>query len=125
MAQQRYLSYRAILGDSIAKVVRACFRGVSHNYRTTGGYRTLSWEVLNGVGVDGVGGIFRFFGVVIFLCFSSLFFVFFLFLLFYPILLGQEQTTAIYWVNREFHSNPVCTNPVQKFPNLGRAANLP
>ena len=37
------------------------------------------WEVLNGAGVDGGGR------------FSSFF------LLFSPILLGQEQTTAIYW----------------------------
>ena len=50
-----------------------------------------------------------------FLSFSSLFFVF---LSFSPIFLGQGQTTAIYWEDREFHSNPVCTNPVQNFPNV-------
>ena len=35
------------------------------------------WEVLNGVGADGVGGIFPFFAFsFVFLCFSSFFFVF-------------------------------------------------
>ena len=70
-----------------------------------------NWEVLSGVGVDGVGGHCTLF------CFSSLFFrlssLFFFFLL---ILLGQGQTTAIYWKNGEFHSDPVCTDPVENFP---------
>ena len=29
---------------------------------------------------------------------------------------GQGQTTAIYCKNGEFHSDPVCTDPVQNFP---------
>ena len=33
-----------------------------------------------------------------------------------PILLEQGQTTAIYWENGEFHSDPVCTDPVRNFP---------
>ena len=90
----------------------------------------LNWEVLNGDGVDGVGGIFPFFCFFFFLrfafffvflwfsfvffCFSSLFFVFLCFFL--PILLEQGQTTAIYWESGEFHSDPVCTDPVQNFP---------
>ena len=40
----------------------------------------------------------------------------FVFLCFSPIFLGQGQTTAIYLENREFHSDPVCTDPVQNFP---------
>ena len=77
--------------------------------------RRLNWEVLSGVGVDGVGGIFPFFLLFffVFLRFSSLFFVFLRFL---PILLEQGQTTAIYWENGEFHSDPVCTDPVRNFP---------
>ena len=39
-------------------------------------YRFFLWEVLNGFGVDGVGGIFPFFRF--FFCFSSLFRFFFL-----------------------------------------------
>ena len=61
------------------------------------------------VGVDGIGGN-------IYFCF----FVFFAFLrfpsLFLRIFLGHRQTTAIYWTNGEFHSDPVCTDPVQNFP---------
>ena len=49
----------------------------------------IYWEVLIGVGVDGVGG-----NVPLFCCFSSFSSFFFAFLL---ILLGQEQTTVIYW----------------------------
>ena len=41
--------------------------------------------------------------------FSSLFFAFLRF---------QDQKTVIYWANGEFHSDPVCTDPVQNFPNL-------
>ena len=55
-------------------------------------------------------GFLRFF---VFLRFSSFFFVF---LRFSPTLLGQGQTTAIYWENGEFHSDPVCTDPVRNFP---------
>ena len=29
---------------------------------------------------------------------------------------GQRQTTAICCKNGEFHSDPVCTDPVQNFP---------
>ena len=83
----------------------------------------ILWEVLNGVGVDGVGGIFPFFFFCffVFLRFSSLFFVFLRFSLFFflflPTLLGQGQTTAIYWENGEFHSDPVCTDPVRNLWN--------
>ena len=52
----------------------------------------------------GVGGIF-----------PPLFFVY---LRLSPILLGQEQITAIYWENGEFHSDPVCTDPVQNIPKF-------
>ena len=31
---------------------------------------------------------------------------------------GQGQTTVIYCKNGEFHSDPVCTDPVQNFPTL-------
>ena len=42
-AQQQYFSYRDACSDSIAKLFRACFCGVSHHYRVTCckmGYRT-------------------------------------------------------------------------------------
>ena len=103
------------------------------------------WEVLNGVGVDGVGGIFPFF-TFLFLFFLRfflpLFFVslfFFLFCLrfssfFFGILRfslilprGQGQTTAIYCKNGQFDSDPVCTDPVQDFPicgNRGKEAEI-
>ena len=70
------------------------------------GFEDLNSEGLNGVGVDGVGGILPFF---VYLCFSPLFFSF-VFLLF-----SLEQTMAIYSENGEFHSDPVCTDPVQNF----------
>ena len=77
-----------------------------------------NWEVLNGVGVDGVGVIFPFF-LRIFRLFTH-FFVFFAFLRFSSLFSsspkGQGQTTAIYCKNGEFHSDPVCTDPVQNFP---------
>ena len=73
--------------------------------------RGYIWEVLDGVGVDGIGGNFPFFLFFVgFLRFSSFFFAFLL------ILPAQEQTSAIYWKNGEFHSNPVCTDPVENFP---------
>ena len=53
------------------------------------------WEVLNRVRVDGVGGI------------SFFFFVFLRF--------EQGQTSGIECANGEFHSDPVCTDPVQNF----------
>ena len=75
------------------------------------------WEVLNGVGVDGVGVIFPFFYAffLFFMHFSSIF------THFSPSPKGQGQTTAIYCKNGEFHSDPVCTDPVQNFPR--KAAN--
>ena len=73
----------------------------------------LFWEVVNGVGVDGVGGIFPIFFV--FSVFSSLFRFSLFFFVFSPSLLGKEQTTAIYWDNGEFHSDPICTDPVRNF----------
>ena len=75
-------------------------------------FSSLSWEVLNGVGVDGVGVTFPFF-----YAFSPFFYAFF------PLAThlsaspkGQGQTAAIYYKNGEFHSDPVCTDPVQNFP---------
>ena len=75
--------------------------------------KTMNWEVLNGVGVDGVGVIFPFF------------YAFFPFFMHFPPFSslfsaspkGQGQTTAIYCKNGEFHSDPVCTDPVQNLPN--------
>ena len=66
--------------------------------------------------LGGVGGIFPFFSFsFVLLRFSSLFFVFLRCL---SILLEQGQTTAIYWDNGEFHSDPVCTDPVRNFPKI-------
>ena len=76
------------------------------------------WEVLNGVGVDGVRGILPFFTLVsfsllfcflsvAFLHFSLFFFFFFVFLRFSLILLedkGKRQRFTAKW---EFHSDPV------------------
>ena len=71
------------------------------------------WDVLNGVGVDGVGVIFPFF-YAFFPFFYAHFSPFFThFSHFSP--KGQGQTTAIYCKNGEFHSDPVCTDPVQNF----------
>ena len=81
------------------------------------GATILNWEGLHGVGVDGVAEIPPFFFV--FLCFLLRFLVkrfFCVFLRFSLILLGQGKRTAIYWENGEFHSNPVCIDPVQNFP---------
>ena len=74
--------------------------------------RGLLWEVLNGVGVDGVASeefspFFRFF-----------FFFFSFFFAFWYSPRGQGEPTAIYCKNGEFHSDPVCTDPVQSVPNL-------
>ena len=70
----------------------------------------LFWEVLKGVGVDGVGVIFPFFYAFFpfFLRFSR------------PSPKGQGQTTANCCKNGEFHSDPVCTDPVQNFPSFRR-----
>ena len=92
--------------------------------RREGENESQGWEVLNGVGVDGVGGIFPFFSAFSFgfsslFRFSSFFFAFlrffsfssfssffFVFLRFSPIFLGQEQTTAICWENGNFTPTP-------------------
>ena len=68
------------------------------------------WEVPTGVGVDGVRGILPFFVF----CFVF-FFAFLRFCCFSA--RGQGRTTAIYCINVEFYSDPVCTNPVRNFPN--------
>ena len=82
------------------------------------------WEVLNGAGVGGVGVIFP-----LFLRIFPLFYAFFpffthispFFTLFSASPKGQGQTTAIYCKNGEFHSDPVCTDPVQNFPKFASA----
>ena len=79
------------------------------------------WEVLNGVGVDGIGVIFPFLRIFpLFLCIFPLFLrIFPLFLRIFLLLLKDNcQTTAIYCKNGEFHSDPVCTDPVQNFPDF-------
>ena len=54
--------------------------------------------------------------------FSSFFFVFLRFSsLFFHSARGQGRTTAIYCKNGEFHSDPVCTDPVRNFLILGLA----
>ena len=72
----------------------------------------LGGSYKKGVGVDGVGVIFPFFMhfppfFAHFPPFSSLF---------SSSPKGQGQTTAIDCKNREFHCDPVCTDPVQNFP---------
>ena len=101
---------------SVHFIVYAPLRGV-----------TLNWEVLNGVGVDGVGGIFP----CVFVLRNSLFFFVFhwffilsFFFAFLLILIGQEQTTAMHWNNGEFDSDPVCTDPIQNFPIKRIACDL-
>ena len=74
------------------------------------GFLSYFEEVLDGVGVDEVGGIFLLSSVLL-----SFFFLFLRFLSFF----FEEQTNAIYWENGEFHSDPVCTDPVQNFPTPG------
>ena len=82
------------------------------------------WEVLNGVGVgvDGAGVIFPFF-LRIFPLFYRIFPLFLRLSLLLP--KGQGQTTAIYCKNGEFHSDPVCTDPVQNFPGEWDNKKLP
>ena len=53
----------------------------------------LDWEVLNGVGLDGVGGFPHFFVLLRFFLFSSLFFVFLRFILFFFAFLLFSQRT--------------------------------
>ena len=75
----------------------------------------LFWEVLNGVGVDGVGGKFPFFSFfVAFPRFSSFFF--FGSLRFSPFSPRTRANSCNLLANREFHSDPICTDPVQNFP---------
>ena len=72
-----------------------------------------TWEVLNGVGVDGVGVIFP-----VFYAFSPFFYAFFPFSsLFSASPRGQGQTTAIYCKNAEFRSDgPRLHRPRAKLP---------
>ena len=77
------------------------------------------------MGSEEFSHFFRFFSFFFAVSFFSFFFVFlrfsslfFAFLRFLPILLEQRQTTAIYWENGEFHSDPVCTDPVRNFPTI-------
>ena len=79
------------------------------------GHWCCEWSFLdNGVGVDGVGGVIPFFLRLFVL--SFLFFAYLRFSCFSP--RGQGQTTAIYCKNGEFHSDSICTNPVQNFPTF-------
>ena len=95
--------------------------------------KICSWEVLNGVGVDGVGGIFHFFLLFFvflrffdFFRFSSLFFAFlrffFIFLRFssfffvFRLFVWNKRERLQFWEDGEFHSDPVCTDPVRNFP---------
>ena len=83
------------------------------------------------MGLVGMGseGFSPFFFFLLF----SFFFAFLRFILFYfvrfffvfplfigPILLGQEQTTAIYLRNGEFHADPPSAPTVQNFPKNHR-----
>ena len=89
--------------------------------------------VLTGVGVDGGRrDVPPFWGFLrcpafcfAFLRFSSLFLFFFVLNL-SENLLGQEQTTAIYWKNGEFHSDPVQTlhEPRLKLPAFGEGSEI-
>ena len=76
-----------------------------------------SWEVLTEVGVDGVGGVFPFSRVFLFAFrFSLLFFAFLCFFLrFSP---KARLNNCKLLENWNFHSDPVCTDPVQNFPNV-------
>ena len=53
-------------------------------------------SLLRAVGLEGISSVFCFF--------------------FFAFLLEQGQATAIYWKDGEFHSDAVCTDPVQNFP---------
>ena len=72
-------SRKAILGGAQVWVGQAMFDQVSQVKHTT--HKGQTWEVLKGVGVDGVGGPFSFFCFTSFL-FSSFFFVLFLLLVY-------------------------------------------
>ena len=66
---------------------------------------------------------FFFFRHFFFLAFRRFFFFFFLrfffvFLRFSLVLLEDKGNAAIYCKNGEFHSDPVCTDPIQNFPNF-------
>ena len=60
---------------------------------------------------------FPFFSLVFF-CFLRFASLISFFLVIPLILLGQGQTTAIYRKNGEFHSDPVCTDPVLNHPGF-------
>ena len=72
-----------------------------------------NWEVLNGVGVDGVGVIFPFFNAI-FPFYLRIFPLFFAFLCFSW--RTRANNSNLLQKNGEFHSDPVCTDPVQNFP---------
>ena len=75
---------------------------------------------MHGFGVDGVGRIFPFSS---FFLFSSTFFAFLRFSsLFFVSSERTGETTAIHCKHGEFHSDPVCTDPVQNFPQYSRYA---
>ena len=81
------------------------------------------WEVLNGVGVDGGRGDFP-----LFLRIFRFFTHFFAFLRFSLLLLkdkGKQQPNLLQ--KGEFHSDPICTDPVQNFPinSLQSSTTLP
>ena len=67
-----------------------------------------NWDLLQGVGVDGFGGIPCVF------CFSALFLrfslLFFFLLPFLPSSFAQQQTAAISQKKGELHSDPVCNS---------------
>ena len=56
---------------------------------------------------------------LVFLRFSSFFFFLRFSSLFFAFLLEDKGEQLIYCKNWEFHSDPVCTDPVRNFPNLG------
>ena len=53
------------------------------------------------------------------------FFTFFCSLRFSLIHLGQGKTTTIYWKHGQFHSDPVCNDPVQNFPVVSLFCQTP
>ena len=85
----------------------------------------MIWEVLTGVGADGVGGLFHYYFFFVFLSFSSFFLVFFFFLFFFfffaflLILLAQEQTTATYWKMGNFSPTPSAPTPFRTSRMIG------
>ena len=59
-----------------------------------------------------------------FFSFFSLFFVFFIFFFIFLFSWRTREPTAIYCKNGEFHSDPVCTDPVQNFPTLAKFLSI-